>query len=341
MSALINFDCPHCGQNIDADENMRGMSFPCPACVREFDIPDAPSPVPSAPRASDSGHTTLRMRCHSCGGLCDTETVICVNCGYNFNTREVVDTQFDDPPSLDETGADEDSDIITEIDQVSDYLDAAESQLGKVAFFLNEKGVFELPTGKRNPEQLEFLEQLNHGRVQALELRQEHKRIQPLGEQEFDPLDNPLPNFHSLAILFDRDFLGEEFGWAILLGFLRRIKPSGLRKKVVLHAGSLLGFQNLCAIVARGQMAKDLEYIARQFDVEFEPDWLLPHHLRFLRSDKSDGHRLQRTFCIPIELILEEGIIYADRNGVTGATITQECLGNLEWRLPQWVSESE
>lgn len=323
---------------------MRGMSFPCPSCERKFDIPDAPIPSPAPPvaRRPESGHTTLRKRCHSCGGLCDTETVICVNCGYNFNTREVVDTELDDSHEDDETS--EDSDVIDEIEeleQVSDYLDAAESQLGKTAFFLNEKGIFELPTGKRNPEQIEFLAQLNHGRVQALELRQEHKRIQPLGEQEFDPLDNPLPNYHSLGILFDRDYMGEDFGWSMLLGFLRRIKPSGLRKKVVLHAGSLLGFQNLCAIVARGQMAKDLEYIARQFDIEFEPDWLLPHHLRFLRSDKSDGHRLQRTFCIPIELILEEGVIYADRNGVIGSTITQECIANLDWRLPEWVSESE
>ena len=160
MTALINFDCPHCGQNIDADDNMRGLNFPCPACDREFDIPGEPSaPQPAAGRNADSGQTTLRKRCHSCGGLCDTETVICVNCGYNFTTREVVDTQLHGPSDSEETG--DDPDVIDEIDTVSDYLDAAESQLGKVAFFLNEKGVFEPPTGKRNAHQSEFLEQLN------------------------------------------------------------------------------------------------------------------------------------------------------------------------------------
>lgn len=346
MIALINFDCPHCGQNIDADEIMRGISFPCPACDREFSVPGEPEAEPALPVAAtrpDTGQTTLRKRCHSCGGLCDTETVICVNCGYNFTTREVVGTQLDEPPEDDDEPEDahDDSDDFQEINEVSDYLDAAESQLGKVCFFLNEKGVFEPPIGKRNPQQAEFLEQLNHGRAQALELRKEHKRIQPLSEQDFDPLDNPLPNYHSLGILFDRDHMGDDFGWPMLLAFLRRVKPSGLRKKVVLHAGSLLGFQNLCAIVARGQMAKDLEYIARQFDVEFEPDWLLPYSLRFLRSDKSDGHRLQRTFCIPIELILEDGVLYADRRGVIGGTITADCVAGLPWRLPEWVSESE
>ncbi len=336
MSALINFDCPHCGQNIDADAEMRGMSFPCPTCGGDLDIPG------SAPAAEDSGHTTLRKRCHSCGSLCPPDTVICVECGYNFNTREQtgVDLYHDDELEQDEEADDtEDDDDFGAIDQVGDYFDAAESQLAKIAIFLNEKGVFELPPGPRDPEQAAFLEQLNAGRIEALELRKEHKRIQPLGEQEFDPLDNPLPNIHSLGILFDRDSMDDEFGWQMLLAFLRRVKPSALRKKLVVHAGSLLGFQNLCAIVVRGQMAKDLEHVASCFGPGFETDWLLPYRLRFLRADKSDGHRLQRTFSVPIELILEEGVIHADRGGIAGKTITPECVASLEWRLPEWTAE--
>ena len=333
MSALINFDCPHCEQNIDADAEMRGMGFPCPTCKGELNVPG------QAPDAEDGGggRTTLRKRCHGCGSLCPPDTIICVDCGYNFNTREQIDTET-------ATADVEDDDDLTLADFESietdrDFFDTAESQLAKLGLLLNEKGVFEPPPGPRDPEQIEFMEQLNVGRIEALELRKEHKRIQPLGEQAFDPLDNPLPNIHSLGILFDRDCMDEAFGWQMLLAFLRRVRPSALRKKMVLHAGSLLGFQNLCALVARSQSPKDLVHVAHQFGVEFLADWILPHNLRFLRSDKSDAHRLPRTFSIPIELILEDGVIHPDANGVSGKTITKECVASMEWRLPEWTHE--
>lgn len=319
------------------------MRFPCPTCGSEFDIPVAPTPPDGS--SSGSGQTTLRKRCHGCGVLCAPDTVICVDCGYNFNTRETVTTEMgdvDDEGDLDlDVDPDAPHETFTETDSGLDYFDAAESQLGKIAIFMNEKGAFEPPPGPRDQDQVDFVEQLNVGRVEALELRKEHKRIQPLGDQAFDPLDNPLPNIHSLAILFDRDVMDDAYAWQMLLAFLRRVKPSGLRKKMVVHAGILLGFQNLCAVVVRSQMAKDLEYVARQFGQGFETDWILPYRLRFLRADKSDGHRLQRAFCIPIELILEAGVIHPDRNGVAGRTITEECVATLDWRLPELTIEEE
>ena len=319
---------------------MRGMSFPCPNCGSDFDIPGAP-PAPAPP--GEGGQTTLRKRCHGCGALCPPDTVICVECGYNFNTRETFSTETDDEEEDKHLDIDPDAphETFSEADGGLDYFDAAESLLGKLAIFMNEKGQFEPPPGPRDQERLDFVEQLNLGRVEALELRKEHKRIQPLGDQAFDPLDNPLPNIHSLAILFDRDAMDDAYAWQMLLVFLRRVKPSGLRKKMVVHAGILLGFQNLCAVVVRSQMAKDLEYVARQFGQGFETDWILPYKLRFLRADKSDGHRLQRAFCIPIELILEAGVIHPDRNGVAGRTITEECVASLDWRLPEMTIDDE
>ncbi len=37
--ADINFDCPHCGQNLDAPEDMNGWEIECPACSRAIRIP--------------------------------------------------------------------------------------------------------------------------------------------------------------------------------------------------------------------------------------------------------------------------------------------------------------
>jgi len=334
VSALINFDCPNCGQNIDAEAEMRGMEFPCPTCEEKLTVPGQPP----AAEQSGAGHTTLRKRCHGCGAPCPPDTVICVDCGYNFNTREQIDTET----AVQQDAPLEDESLLEDFDSIEtdrDFFDAAESRLAKLGLLLNEKGAFEPPPGPRDPELIEFMEQLNVGRIEALELRREHKRIQPLGEQAFDPLDNPLPNIHSLAILFDRDCMDDAFGWQMLLTFLRRVKPSPLRKKMVLHAGSLLGFQNLCAIVARSQAPKDLVHVADRFGVEFQADWILPHNLRFLRADKSDGHRLPRAFSIPIELILEAGVVHPDANGVAGRTITPECAATTDWRLPEWTHE--
>jgi len=35
----INFDCPSCGQNLDAPEDMAGQEITCPACGKAIEIP--------------------------------------------------------------------------------------------------------------------------------------------------------------------------------------------------------------------------------------------------------------------------------------------------------------
>ena len=35
----INFDCPHCGQNLETDESLSGSGIDCPACKKFLTIP--------------------------------------------------------------------------------------------------------------------------------------------------------------------------------------------------------------------------------------------------------------------------------------------------------------
>ena len=68
--ADINFDCPHCGQNLNGPEDMAGQTIDCPVCQKAFQIPGgiievpksqlAPPSRPSAPAPSsgdDKGKT--------------------------------------------------------------------------------------------------------------------------------------------------------------------------------------------------------------------------------------------------------------------------------------------
>jgi len=37
--ADLNFDCPHCGQNLTTDETQAGEQIECPTCTKPFEIP--------------------------------------------------------------------------------------------------------------------------------------------------------------------------------------------------------------------------------------------------------------------------------------------------------------
>lgn len=64
--ADINFNCPHCGQNLNGPEDMAGQTIECPVCQKEFQIPGGIIEVPksklappprSAPASSPSPHS--------------------------------------------------------------------------------------------------------------------------------------------------------------------------------------------------------------------------------------------------------------------------------------------
>ncbi len=303
MAENINFDCEHCGQNIDADPEMAGMEFPCPSCEVDIIIPE--EGAASAPKKVAS----LKKKCGSCGSMAEADAVICIECGYRFNSPEG------------DSGKD------------SNLLDTADDFIKSISFTLSRDGWFDVPEASEDEQQVEFLPQLDSGREAGEELRMQFKTIQPLVEQEFDPLDTPLKDYHSLAILFNRDFLGEDVGKELLMIFLNRVKPDCFRQKVGIHAGPMVGFQNLAAVVARGPNAKDMEHIARQFGPGLDMDYLLPYNLRFLRADKDDGNLLQRTFSIAHELTLSGGIAIPAAGAVVAKKVEEEDIKPTGWQM--------
>lgn len=44
--ADINFNCPHCGQNLNGPEEMAGETIECPVCQKSFEIPGGIIEVP-------------------------------------------------------------------------------------------------------------------------------------------------------------------------------------------------------------------------------------------------------------------------------------------------------
>lgn len=49
----INFDCPQCGQNLDAPEDMVGLFIECPACTKVIQV-TRPAPAAEAAEAAEA-----------------------------------------------------------------------------------------------------------------------------------------------------------------------------------------------------------------------------------------------------------------------------------------------
>jgi DNA-directed RNA polymerase subunit RPC12/RpoP len=54
----INFDCPHCGQNLDAPADMAGWTIECPGCGQKIKIPVPEGMVSTAPAEPGEKATT-------------------------------------------------------------------------------------------------------------------------------------------------------------------------------------------------------------------------------------------------------------------------------------------
>ena len=61
--ADINFDCPHCGQNLETDEILSGTGIDCPVCKKfliipvsaiTIDLPPEPTDISSGENVADS-----------------------------------------------------------------------------------------------------------------------------------------------------------------------------------------------------------------------------------------------------------------------------------------------
>ena len=65
--AEINFDCPHCAQNLDAPDDLAGSVIDCPACGQEIIVPgtiieeiSAPPPIRPSVSAPPPPPTTTQ-----------------------------------------------------------------------------------------------------------------------------------------------------------------------------------------------------------------------------------------------------------------------------------------
>lgn len=52
--ADIDFNCPHCGQNLNGPEEMAGQTIECPVCQKSFQIPGGIIEVPKSKLAPPS-----------------------------------------------------------------------------------------------------------------------------------------------------------------------------------------------------------------------------------------------------------------------------------------------
>ena len=79
--ADINFDCPHCGQNLETDEILSGSGIDCPVCKKfltipgsaiTIDLPPAPTNISTGENVADS----LRATQLAAGAAGDSRAVL-------------------------------------------------------------------------------------------------------------------------------------------------------------------------------------------------------------------------------------------------------------------------
>lgn len=79
----VEFKCPHCGETLEATDDMRGQQVECPSCGKPLKIPDPTS----AGAAGDS-------MCLNCGAAMESDALLCVKCGYHTKLGKVIETNL-------------------------------------------------------------------------------------------------------------------------------------------------------------------------------------------------------------------------------------------------------
>jgi len=80
----ISFNCPGCGQTLEAPEEYAGQVVECPSCKGEIEVPAA-----AAGPAAGGG-----TPCPSCGKVIPEGGVLCVECGDHLKLGRKIDTQL-------------------------------------------------------------------------------------------------------------------------------------------------------------------------------------------------------------------------------------------------------
>jgi hypothetical protein len=78
--ADIDIACPHCGEQLEATDDMLGQSVDCPSCGQVFTI--------EASGDEEEGET-----CPSCGEPMEPEAVLCLQCGFHTGLGRQMDTE--------------------------------------------------------------------------------------------------------------------------------------------------------------------------------------------------------------------------------------------------------
>ncbi len=98
--ADIEFNCPACGQVLEAPEEMAGETIECPSCEVEISIPKSVQEdalvLPNLPnvQVTSPEAASTENSCPECGnGLADG-AVLCVACGFHLKLGKKISTEF-------------------------------------------------------------------------------------------------------------------------------------------------------------------------------------------------------------------------------------------------------
>lgn len=91
MNNKARFTCPYCAAVLEAPEDLRGASIPCPHCREQVEVPltDTASPAAKVGKKSAAKKTAtapqkkVKSKCPQCGGEIQRGAVFCNHCGWN------------------------------------------------------------------------------------------------------------------------------------------------------------------------------------------------------------------------------------------------------------------
>jgi apolipoprotein N-acyltransferase len=212
--------------------------------------------------------------------------------------------------------------------------------LGQVAFEIKQDAVVS-PTEDVGAESRSFLPRLDEARKRAARFRQNWMADM---ERQFaaqglagvaaatfrDPVDDVLPGWFSLAVVFDYDRMDSNYGIQVFHAFFSRVDPDEFWAPAVVHFGDLIRFDSYCALLVRTKSAASLAYVAQRFGADFDAPGLLPTPIRFLCAHRRDGHLIARTFSLPISAQLRPPSVVPSAEAGVGRII-EEAVKNTAW----------